>query len=301
MKVINEIRILVLGFQCHVRAVLMFNTSDLCPPSMMTLTGERHVRTCNDQCPRGSSCIQGICCIHPVSCNHFAYRYPSPYSCLPRVKKNCPDDHKCVPSSREGMYMCCKARPSHSPPVPPEKSVCPASHPVISNNRQQLRLCSDCQKGVCAPFRTSNVSICCHSFTTFCGPGSTVEMDGLLARDCSRIPCSVGYGTFLRTTTSRFECSLAPFGNRVCCSLADCPSGERARAVCAAGCRKDETCVVIHDQRWCCPKVKKECPNNRLRLILFTSDANKSHPDFYPRSVFCLSDKVWKQNSAINF
>ncbi|VDM63790.1 unnamed protein product [Angiostrongylus costaricensis] len=42
---------------------------------MMALTGARHVRTCNDQCPRGSSCIQGICCIHPVSCNHFAYRY----------------------------------------------------------------------------------------------------------------------------------------------------------------------------------------------------------------------------------
>lgn len=46
---------------------------------------------------------------------------------------------------------------------------------------------------MCVPFRSSSVSVCCHSSTTFCGEGSTVEIDGLLARDCSKLPCSQGY------------------------------------------------------------------------------------------------------------
>ncbi|KAK6056618.1 hypothetical protein COOONC_05876 [Cooperia oncophora] len=153
----------------------------------------------------------------------------------------------------EAMHICCSARPPRAATVPKEKAVCPASHPVISNDRQHLRLCSDCEDGICAPFRSSSVSICCHSSTTFCGPGSSVEMDGLLARDCAKVPCSEGY-----------ECSLSPFGSRVCCSLAECSSGKRARAICAGGCRKDEKCETIYGQRWCCPiVVPKRCPDNR--------------------------------------
>ncbi|WKY08070.1 hypothetical protein Q1695_007513 [Nippostrongylus brasiliensis] len=128
-----------------------------------------------------------------------------------------------------------------------------ASHPVISSGLQNIRLCSECENGVCAPFHSSSVSICCQSSTAFCGPGSEVEMDGMLARDCSKMPCSAGY-----------ECSLAPYGDRVCCSLAQCSSGKRARAICAAGCRQDEVCEVIHAQRWCCPMSQRRCPRNRL-------------------------------------
>ncbi|VDM80539.1 unnamed protein product [Strongylus vulgaris] len=129
-----------------------------------------------------------------------------------------------------------------------------ASHPVISNDRQHLRLCSECQNGVCTPFRSSDISVCCHSSSAFCGPGSSVELDGLLARDCSKLPCSQGY-----------ECSLAPSGGRVCCSLAECPNGQRARSVCAAGCRRDEKCELIHGQRWCCPALTQKCPDGRVR------------------------------------
>ncbi|KAK6751669.1 hypothetical protein RB195_003218 [Necator americanus] len=229
---------------------------ELCPPGLQPLTGARHVRTCDDKltkCPRGSSCIQGVCCLRQPSCNHFTYKYSSQYSCLPRVKQNCPEEHKCVPSSQEGMHICCSLKPPRIARIPPERAICPASHPVISNDRQHLRLCSQCQNGICTPFRSSDVSICCHSSSAFCGPGSNIEMDGLLARDCSKLPCSEGY-----------ECSLAPSGSRVCCSLAECSSGQRARAVCAAGCRRDEECEVINGQRWCCPATPKRCPGNAL-------------------------------------
>ncbi|EPB67090.1 hypothetical protein ANCCEY_13819 [Ancylostoma ceylanicum] len=121
---------------------------------------------------------------------------------------------------------------------------------AVRRNRLGL-LESRRSRHVCTPFRSSDISICCHSSSAFCGPGSSVEMDGLLARDCSKIPCSEGY-----------ECSLAPSGSRVCCSLAACYSGQRARAVCAAGCRRDESCEVINGQRWCCPAVAKRCPGN---------------------------------------
>ncbi|XGW25968.1 hypothetical protein V3C99_006964, partial [Haemonchus contortus] len=182
------------------------------------------------------------------------FRFPSLYSCLPQVKESCLNGQKCVPSTREGMYICCSARSSRSAPKLSERPVCPASHPVISSVRQHLRLCSDCKDGVCAPFRASSISICCHSSETFCGPGSSVEMDGLLARDCSKLPCSEGY-----------ECSLTPKGNRVCCSFAECPNGQRARAICAEGCSIDETCENIYGQRWCCPIVReRQCPDNRL-------------------------------------
>ncbi|KAK6751670.1 hypothetical protein RB195_003218 [Necator americanus] len=151
------------------------------------------------------------------------------------------------------MHICCSLKPPRIARIPPERAICPASHPVISNDRQHLRLCSQCQNGICTPFRSSDVSICCHSSSAFCGPGSNIEMDGLLARDCSKLPCSEGY-----------ECSLAPSGSRVCCSLAECSSGQRARAVCAAGCRRDEECEVINGQRWCCPATPKRCPGNAL-------------------------------------
>ncbi|CAJ0603564.1 unnamed protein product [Cylicocyclus nassatus] len=227
-------------------------TAKLCPAGLQPLTGVRHVRTCEDECPYGSTCIKGICCMRQPSCNHFTYKHPSQYSCLPRVKQNCPDGYKCVPSTQDGMHICCSSKPPRVARVPPEQTVCPASHPVISNDRHHLRLCSECQNGVCTPFRSSDISVCCHSSSAFCGPGSSVELDGLLARDCSKFPCSEGY-----------ECSLAPSGSRVCCSLADCSNGQRARAVCAAGCRRDEKCEVILGQRWCCPTVPSRCPDGR--------------------------------------
>ncbi|KJH47291.1 hypothetical protein DICVIV_06647 [Dictyocaulus viviparus] len=186
-------------------------------------------------------------------------RYPSKYSCLPRVTRNCPEDHKCVPSSREGMHICCRAKPNRVSALSAENQS--SSNQSQSSTTETLLRMSEWVAvmnsiKVCAPFRKSAVSICCHSFTTLCGPGSTVEMDGLLARDCSNVPCSVG-----------FECSLTPFGDRVCCSLAECSNGQRARAVCAGGCRNDEICEVIQQQRWCCPIVKtitRKCPDNRV-------------------------------------
>ncbi|VDM76131.1 unnamed protein product [Strongylus vulgaris] len=47
---------------------------ELCPPGLQPLTGIRHVRTCDDSCPRGSTCVQGICCTRQPSCNHFTYK-----------------------------------------------------------------------------------------------------------------------------------------------------------------------------------------------------------------------------------
>ncbi|VDP22314.1 unnamed protein product [Heligmosomoides polygyrus] len=121
---------------------------ELCPPGLMPLTGARHVRTCDDRCPRGSSCVQGICCTHPPQCNHFTYKY---------------------------------------------------------------------------------------------------------------------------------ECSLSPFGSRICCSLAECSSGGRARAICAAGCRQDEVCEEILDQRWCCPVAQKRCPANRRSASSTSVNVNRDN------------------------
>ncbi|EPB67091.1 hypothetical protein ANCCEY_13820, partial [Ancylostoma ceylanicum] len=52
-------------------------------------------------------------------------RYPSKYSCLPRVKQNCPEGYKCVPSTQEGMHICCASKPPRVARVPPEQAVCP--------------------------------------------------------------------------------------------------------------------------------------------------------------------------------
>uniref|UniRef100_A0A1I7WL97 GRANULINS domain-containing protein n=1 Tax=Heterorhabditis bacteriophora TaxID=37862 RepID=A0A1I7WL97_HETBA len=84
---------------------------------------------------------------------------------------------------------------------------------------------------------------------------SLVEMDGLLARDCSKRTCSDG-----------FECSLSPSGARVCCSYAQCSIGVTARAVCAAGCRRNERCEDISGQRWCCPvsETGLKCPRSTI-------------------------------------
>ncbi|VDO71613.1 unnamed protein product [Haemonchus placei] len=41
----------------------------------MPLTGARRVRTCDNGCPLGSSCINGICCTSPPRCDHPTYRY----------------------------------------------------------------------------------------------------------------------------------------------------------------------------------------------------------------------------------
>ncbi|CAD6197010.1 unnamed protein product [Caenorhabditis auriculariae] len=235
----------------------------LCPAPMIPLTNKRTVRTCsNAECPAGSTCSQGICCIEPPMCRHPVYRSSTGHPCLPNIKHNCPNFSVCVPSSIDGMNVCCSSKTEKTLPSKPKgrsslakENVCPASHPVVANDGTKLVLCADCKKGVCAHFRGSNVDVCCQSHEQVCGVGSTVQMDGAMPRDCSKRPCGPGY-----------ECSLTSIGTRTCCSLATCPNGRRARAVCAAGCRRDEKCERVQGQLWCCPQEERQlrCPRGGI-------------------------------------
>ncbi|CAI2324410.1 unnamed protein product [Caenorhabditis sp. 36 PRJEB53466] len=239
---------------------------DLCPSGQLPLTSSKTVKTCANLCPLGALCYRGICCVPNPQCRHPSYRMSAGFPCLPSVKNNCPDGAQCVASSQDGMYICCSSksvgkgfsssrlkptRPSMpikkdrstSSLVPSDSSqICPKTHPIIAHDGKSLVLCKDCIQGVCAKFRTSNVEVCCQSSDDICGAGSQVLMDSLVPRDCSKKPCGKGY-----------ECSLTPSGLRVCCSLARCPGGSFARSVCAAGCLRNEKCVPIHDESWCCP------------------------------------------------
>ncbi|CAI4229223.1 unnamed protein product [Auanema sp. JU1783] len=234
---------------------------ELCPDGYLPLTGKAHVRTCEDNCPMDSKCMQGICCIKPPTCLDIKFKFSTGYSCLPKIKQNCPSSSQCVPSSRLGMSICCSEKTTRRTPAATlapialnDNGVCPAGYPVIQREKNHLVLCKDCKDGICVPFRSSDVSVCCQSYGALCGAGSHVQMDGVLARDCSRSPCDRGY-----------ECSTTATGSQVCCSYALCPGGRRARSVCAGGCRLDEKCEEIQGQRWCCPlNVRQyQCPDNR--------------------------------------
>ncbi|CAB3398998.1 unnamed protein product [Caenorhabditis bovis] len=230
---VDVIRIVLFGAgivaQAHISSLdkpIYEYLRDLCPVGQLPLTTPRAVRTCATVCPLGALCYRGICCVPQPQCRHPAMRVSAGFACLPDVKNNCPAGSVCTSSNLDGMSVCSFGD----------------SHPVIAHDGKHLILCKDCHQGICAEFRSSNVQVCCQNSDDICGAGSTVLMDSLVPRDCSKKPCEKGY-----------ECSLTPTGLRVCCSLATCPSGVHARSVCAAGCLPSEKCVPIQNEMWCCP------------------------------------------------
>ncbi|PAV63962.1 hypothetical protein WR25_18791 [Diploscapter pachys] len=89
--------------------------------------------------------------------------YPTNYSCIPKVKQNCPREAKCTESVRYQMTMCCTSRDMTSKFSSlsrkgsgvrslerggyVETGICPVSHPVISHDSNKILLCKDCHKG----------------------------------------------------------------------------------------------------------------------------------------------------------
>ncbi|CAJ0960315.1 unnamed protein product, partial [Mesorhabditis belari] len=218
--------------------------SDLCPDGLVPLTNERNVRTCQTQCPREARCVQGICCALPPNCNDFTHKFETNLVCLPKFKQNCPKNAKCVESSRPAQSICCSAIPPELTRIighRPLETVCPADHPVLGFERRGLQVCKNCERGLCVPFRNSEVMICCHSHESLCGVESEI--------------CGAG--------CARFEKCESLAGGRWCCPRGEeevemCPGEIPTSGICSLNhpdCGSGNVCVATESGLGfiCCP------------------------------------------------